>query len=177
MTCIRVYSAITLADTYLNDRIENPFLSQSKNNLIKNFPTTLLSSIKARLSPQRGRYAGWRVGVLFAIMGVSFVLVINVIVTIWACIRYSVIDELGTIYEGSCSHTKTLSRWIHFGINALSTVALSGSNYTQQCLMSPSREEVDRAHLKGKWLDIGCLVCGIYGALIDVGCCYGGLFC
>jgi hypothetical protein len=37
----------------------------------------------------------------------------------------------------------------------LSTVLLSGSNYCMQCLSAPSREEVNAAHAKGKWLDIG----------------------
>ncbi|KAF8247747.1 hypothetical protein K440DRAFT_292787 [Wilcoxina mikolae CBS 423.85] len=48
-----------------------------------------------------------------------------------------------------------MSIWIHFGINALGTLTLSGSNYTQQALMSPTREEVDWAHNAGNWLDIG----------------------
>jgi hypothetical protein len=40
-------------------------------------------------------------------------------------------------------------------INALSTILLSASNYTMQCLSAPTRSEVDDAHSTGKWLDIG----------------------
>ena len=32
---------------------------------------------------------------------------------------------------------------------------LGVSNYTMQCLSSPTRDEVDRAHAHNKWLDIG----------------------
>ncbi|KAF8250362.1 hypothetical protein K440DRAFT_639945 [Wilcoxina mikolae CBS 423.85] len=130
-------------------------MSPPINDINKPLPASLTSPLKSRLSLQFGRYAGWRVGVLIAIVAVSLVLVTNLIVTIWACVTYSVFDGLGMIYEGSCFHTKTLSLWIHFAIKSLSTLALSGSNYTQQCLMSPTRAEVNRAHLQRKWLDIG----------------------
>ena len=32
---------------------------------------------------------------------------------------------------------------------------LSGSNYTQQCLAAPTRGEIDAAHAKRQWMDIG----------------------
>lgn len=34
---------------------------------------------------------------------------------------------------------------------------MGASNYNMQCLNSPNREEVDAAHTKGEWLDIGVL--------------------
>lgn len=42
-----------------------------------------------------------------------------------------------------------------FDYNVLSTLLLGASNYTMQCLASPTREEVDRAHSQNRWLDIG----------------------
>lgn len=45
--------------------------------------------------------------------------------------------------------------WLHLLINSLSSLLLSASNYTMQCLSSPTRGEVDRAHARGDWLDIG----------------------
>lgn len=45
----------------------------------------------------------------------------------------------------------------HVLINALSTVLLSGSNYTMQVLSSPSRPDIDKAHAEGRWLDVGIL--------------------
>lgn len=46
---------------------------------------------------------------------------------------------------------------IHLAINALSTILLSSSNYCMQCLSAPTRKELDNAHSKGKWLDIGVM--------------------
>ena len=44
---------------------------------------------------------------------------------------------------------------LHVVINILSSLLLSASNYTMQCLGSPTRKEIDMAHSKGSWLDIG----------------------
>ena len=53
---------------------------------------------------------------------------------------------------------ETISMWntiYHVFINILSTILLSASNYTMQVLNSPTRPEIDSAHMRGKWLDIG----------------------
>jgi len=83
------------------------------------------------------------------------VLAINFMLTMWASIRYGLNGGLATLQEGSCQKTKSLSLWLHLAINILSTVLLSASNYCMQCLASPTREEVDRAHRRRIWLDIG----------------------
>lgn len=46
---------------------------------------------------------------------------------------------------------------VHVLINVLSTLLLSASNYTMQVLSSPRRSDLDMAHKKGQWLDIGIL--------------------
>ena len=45
--------------------------------------------------------------------------------------------------------------WLHLAINVLSTILLSASNYCIQCLSSPTRQEVNKAHANAEWLDIG----------------------
>lgn len=65
------------------------------------------------------------------------------------------IDSLGTLHDGSCKKASRLSFWIHLMINILSTTLLGASNYTMQCLSSPTRKEIDKAHSQGVWLDIG----------------------
>ena len=83
------------------------------------------------------------------------VLLINFILTVWASLKFGLTDGLATIQEGSCQKTKTLSLWLHLAINVLGTLLLSASNYCMQCLASPTREEVDKAHRQQIWLDIG----------------------
>ncbi len=86
---------------------------------------------------------------------VTAVLVINFIVTIWASTSHNGDGAIGTISEGDCSKMKKANTWIHLAINVLGTMLLSASNYCMQCLSAPTRTEVDRAHSKGVWLDIG----------------------
>lgn len=83
------------------------------------------------------------------------VLVINLVLTIWAVSTSGVQDGLGTLQDGSCKRTATLTFWMHLAINVLSTLLLGASNYSMQCLSSPTRSEIDKAHAQGIWLDIG----------------------
>lgn len=100
-------------------------------------------------------YCGWRMSVFVCAATAGTVLSINSMLTLWASIRYGNSGGLATIQEGSCQNTKILSLWLHLAINVLSTILLSASNYCMQCLSSPTREEVDKAHRKQVWLDIG----------------------
>ena len=48
-----------------------------------------------------------------------------------------------------------LNFWLHMVINILSTSLLGASNYSMQCLSAPTRRDIDKAHSKRTWLDIG----------------------
>ncbi|PUU77981.1 hypothetical protein B9Z19DRAFT_1127461 [Tuber borchii] len=102
-------------------------------------------------------YTGWHTGVLACATSVVVVLFINVGLTIYAATNpeHKMEGGIGTLYEGSCDKSRTIGLWLHLGINVLSTLLLSGSNYTQQCLAAPTRSEIDAAHAKRQWMDIG----------------------
>lgn len=78
-------------------------------------------------------------------------LLINLVVTILSSAR----KKDGILFDGNCDRARKLNSGLHLLINVLSTVLLSSSNYCMQCLSAPTRKEVDDAHSKGKWLDIG----------------------
>ncbi|KAI5836888.1 hypothetical protein DFP73DRAFT_488070 [Morchella snyderi] len=98
---------------------------------------------------------GWRTGCTYCAITSTVVFLANSILTIWASKRPSDEPGIGILYKGSCNTTKNLSLLAHLIINVLSTLMLSASNYTMQCLSAPTRAEVDRAHARKKWLDIG----------------------
>ena len=102
-------------------------------------------------------YTGWHSGVLACATSVVIVLFTNVSLTIYAATNpeYKMERGIGTLYEGSCNKSRTIGLWLHMGINTLSTLLLSGSNYTQQCLAAPTRREIDAAHARRRWMDIG----------------------
>ena len=94
-------------------------------------------------------------GVALCAFTAGTVLAINIFVTIWGSAKFGVHGSLVTIQDGDCSKSKKLSLWLHLAINILSTLLLGASNYCMQCLSSPSRAEIDRAHSRHIWLDIG----------------------
>jgi len=102
-------------------------------------------------------YTGWHTGVLACTASVIVALFINVGLTIYVATNpeYKVERGTWTLYEGSCDRSRKIGLWLHLGINALSTLLLSGSNYTQQCLAAPTRSEIDDAHARRRWMDIG----------------------
>lgn len=108
---------------------------------------------------QGSRFYGWRMGVLLGTCTSMFVFICNVALLIIGAKTKAGYDRDGiaTLMEGD---ETTISRWntvCHIFINVLSTILLSASNYTMQILNAPTRAELDSAHRRGKWLDIGLL--------------------
>ena len=97
----------------------------------------------------------WQTSVgLYAVLA-AMALVINVVLTIWLSVSFPSVNGITSIMEGDCSKVSYGDTWIHLAINVLSILLLSGSSYTMQCLVAPTRQEVDKAHAAGSWLDIG----------------------
>jgi len=81
----------------------------------------------------------------------------NLAVTIWVWKNpdYEHEDGVGTLFQGSCSTVRESNVYIHLVVNVLSTLLLCSSNYCQQILAAPNREELRRAHARRNWLHIG----------------------
>lgn len=100
--------------------------------------------------------SSWRTGTKCWLAAAILAFLLNLFTSIGLASTYSIDgDGIGVMMEGECSRVKSASLWVHVAINILSTALLSGSNYCMQVLSSPTREEVDKAHREGKWLDIG----------------------
>lgn len=98
----------------------------------------------------------WRVG-LCACLGTSFVVFcFNVALTMWAVSRFPEDENRQrTITSGDCNKVQDLNTWLHVLINILSTAILGTNNYGMQILCAPTRADVDQAHARQSWLDIG----------------------
>ena len=104
---------------------------------------------------RRKFFQGWRMGVTLGAIGAATILLLNIILTIVWSTRHPVQHGFATIQGGSCSESSRLTLWLHLLINALSTILLAASNYCMQCLSSPTRKDIDKAHAQHRWLDIG----------------------
>lgn len=58
-------------------------------------------------------------------------------------------------FEGSCTQSTYLNLFLHLLLNIISTLVIASSNFFMQVLNAPTREEVDGAHVRNKWLEIG----------------------
>lgn len=86
---------------------------------------------------------------------VSAVLIVNFTLTILANLRYPSVEAVGLLYKGDCDTVRKLNLWLHLLISVLSTLMLSASNFCMQVQSAPTRADIDNAHQKGTWLDIG----------------------
>ncbi|EEU37939.1 uncharacterized protein NECHADRAFT_88281 [Fusarium vanettenii 77-13-4] len=107
--------------------------------------------------------SGWRFSLITGVASVLVVFIINFSTTLWA-LKLPTGGEAGDttttrriIYEGPCTTSKKLNVVLHLLINIFSCVLLSASSYGMQCLSAPTRAEVDRAHAREEWMDIGVL--------------------
>jgi hypothetical protein len=85
---------------------------------------------------------------------VSVVLCINVALLVWTERQFPAHGN-HTVYTGTYKKMETVSTWAHLGINVLATCLLGASSSAMQCLLAPTRKEINRAHSQKSWLDVG----------------------
>jgi hypothetical protein len=100
---------------------------------------------------------GWRAGLLRAFLFSFLALVVNISVYAWLFRTYEASTRAGTatIYRASCNNVRGANTGIHVVLNIVSTLILGASTYAMQGMTAPTRKEVDVAHAKGKWVEIG----------------------
>ena len=69
------------------------------------------------------------------------------------------------VFRANCKTSNALDIFVYLLINILNTCLLGASNYCMQCLSSPTRDDVDKAHSKNKWVDIGVRKVLMWGLL------------
>jgi hypothetical protein len=116
----------------------------------------------ARWLPQIDDKNSWRIwlskrSIVLALytMLAGVILISNLGFTLWGVKHYPSPHGIGIIYQGNCALVKRLNLWLHLLINFMGTAMLMASNYCMQIQGSPTRKDVDRAHARGHWVDIG----------------------
>ncbi|KAL8391994.1 hypothetical protein RB595_002271 [Gaeumannomyces hyphopodioides] len=107
-----------------------------------------------------GRFTngGWRSGVELNALLALLIFVVGLACLVWAVASSKILVGGGgdaTVFAGSCEAASRVSWGLHALVNVLGLALLAGASYVYQVLSSPDRAEVDAAHAKAKWLDIG----------------------
>jgi hypothetical protein len=101
---------------------------------------------------------GWRLGAVLSIIAVGVALIVNTSFMIYG-VTQSPANETDystkILLQGNCTKVKLLNTWLHLGVNVTGTILLAASNFTQQCLVAPTRDEINAAHSRRDWMDIG----------------------
>lgn len=99
---------------------------------------------------------GWKSTVTVGAICTSAILLANIIIMICANVA-KISNQRGTLtlLAGGCTTVSWISVVAHFFINISSTILLGASNNAMQGLTAPTRKQVDAAHRRGSWLDIG----------------------
>lgn len=103
----------------------------------------------------------WQRSIIWFAISSSIVFVLNLAALLWSVSHRKSALQNGSIVlriganASQCASIKTTNTWLHLLINILSTIILAGSNYCMQCLCAPTRTDINKQHLKGKYLDIG----------------------
>jgi hypothetical protein len=64
------------------------------------------------------------------------------------------------LFIGNCSQASKINTYVHFVVNALSSLILLTSNMFMQLLLAPTRRQIDIAHAKKRSVDIGIFSLG-----------------
>lgn len=106
----------------------------------------------------RQRYFGGLKRTLSAFVVVAgAVLIVNITWLLHAHAKYGIVDGYGTIREGACDSVKQVNTWLHLLINVLSTLLLAGSNAFMAAYSSPTRQEINSAHFRRRWIHVGSM--------------------
>lgn len=99
---------------------------------------------------------GWKFSLRLGALLATLVYAFNTAALIWTLgYAQDIGDGRAILFEGKCSKVQHYNTIFHIYINIASTLLTATSNFSMQCLSSPTRHEVRRAHRKKVWLDIG----------------------
>jgi hypothetical protein len=100
-------------------------------------------------------HRGWRKVVILATVMTAGVTLMNITFATVALFAFNASRGVGDVFKGNCPLVERWNTGLHFFINVLSTLVLAASSFTMQCLISPTRNDVDVSHSKSISMDIG----------------------
>ncbi|KAH6877091.1 hypothetical protein B0T10DRAFT_552213 [Thelonectria olida] len=86
------------------------------------------------------------IGVLLIFLSVVLIITYN---------RTGHLDAAVNLYRGPCSQSKTINLLLHLLLNILGTLILASSNFFMQILNAPTRADLDCAHARSSWVNVG----------------------
>ena len=145
-----LHSQIDPRDNMANEQLPSDPIVQKPSSM-----KSAQSSSPGKTPSNKLRGTSWRVTVSLGAVVALAVCGANIGALAYIQSTFGSEEGVATVFVGSCDKTKTVTLWADLAVNILSTLLLGASNNAAQLLSAPSRKDVDAAHAKRKWLEIG----------------------
>lgn len=103
--------------------------------------------------------SGWRASVvtlLFAAAAFTILLCSLLLVSLFRVGKgWASLGDNSLLFIGNCNTSSRLSLGLHLLINIVGSGILASSNFFMQILLAPTRKDVDRAHKRSRFAEIG----------------------
>ena len=100
--------------------------------------------------------AGWRGGVVMLLLANLLMLIVSIVCLALAATRtHTTLGGESSLRDGSCGRVRAASMGIRAVVNVEAVVLIASAGYVFQVLSSPTRAEVNAAHARHRWLDVG----------------------
>lgn len=116
---------------------------------------TTESASNAASWPEPRGWKGWRRSIALLSLGSFVALMTNVALLIWATTTPRRAGNTVLVYQGTERKMKNVNAALHAIITVLSSILLAGGNACMQVMVAPTRYDINRAHTRGRWLDVG----------------------
>jgi len=97
---------------------------------------------------------GWRkTGAIFFVL----IWILTLILFILFLVSFYPISSFAdtTLFQGSCTQSSRNVLIMSLFVNVVSTTVLTPSSFFLQILMAPTRADIDKAHRRAQWFDVG----------------------
>lgn len=147
-----------LLDTTLdlpNDRASSELQDSNQSLDIQRSSVEYVHAESLGDAVQRSSRSAWFWSVAAGLVLSLVVLCVNIGIIIWVSLTFIVKNGIADVYHAPCNRTAWATTLTELLINIFSTLLLAASNNCGQLLLAPNRQEVEKAHQKGKWMHIG----------------------
>jgi hypothetical protein len=99
---------------------------------------------------------GWRRAAFINTGAVTTFTLFTIILLAWSASQSGgAINTNLIFFNGDCARSRAINLWLHLLLNVCSTGVVASSNFFMQVLSSPTRRDVDKAHLQNVAMEIG----------------------
>lgn len=101
------------------------------------------------------KHPTWRIVVIVNTIFTGLLLVTYLAFLIWTYDNLQLMNGMAKLFSGTCSQTSRTKSYADFATCAFAVLPFVAGSHGVQLLLSPTRNEVENAHSRDRWVHIG----------------------